>query len=146
MASPLIPGVSASTPLLLGAGKVPPVTGPAIVGADVLITNGKITAIAPRLAIPASARIIKGANRHVYPGLIATRTSLGLQEISAIAGTRDVAEAGQINPNARAQVVVDPDNSHLGVTLHYSWRASGVLRNRRSPHLTDLRFGKRDRS
>jgi len=122
VAGPLVPGVSAATPLLLRGGTVHPVTGPAIAGADVLITNGKITAIGPKLAIPAGARVIDVAGRQVYPGLIAANTSLGVQEISAVVGTRDVAEAGQINPNARAQVAVNPDNSHLGVT-----RLNGVL-------------------
>lgn len=121
-ARPLVSGTPAATPLLLRGGTVHPVTGPAFVGADVLIINGKISAIGPKLAIPVGARVIDVAGRHVYPGLIAANTSLGVQEISAVAGTRDVAEAGQINPNARAQVAVNPDNSHIGVT-----RLNGVL-------------------
>ena len=122
VAAPLVPAAPAVTPLLLRGGTVHPVTGPAIVGADILITNGKITAIGPKLTVPRGARVIDVAGRQVYPGLIAANTSLGVQEISAVAGTRDVAEAGRINPNARAQVAVNPDNSHLGVT-----RLNGVL-------------------
>lgn len=122
LAAPLVPVPAPATPVLLRGGTVHPVSGPDLPGADVLIVQGKISAIGPRLAAPPGTRIVEVAGRHVYPGLIAANTMLGVHEISSIAGTRDVAETGQINPNARAQVAVNPDNSHLGVT-----RLNGVL-------------------
>lgn len=122
LAAPLVPVPAPGTPVLLRGGTVHPVSGPDLAGGDVLIVQGKIAAVGIRLAAPAGARIVDLAGRHVYPGLIAANTLLGLHEIGAIVGTRDVAETGQINPNARAQVAVNPDNSHLGVT-----RLNGVL-------------------
>lgn len=121
-ANPLIPPAPQATPLLLRGATVHPVSGADLPATDVLIVKGKIAAIGPKLAVPAGARVIEAAGKHIYPGLIAANTLLGLQEIGSITGTRDIAEIGQINPNARAQVAVNPDNTHLGVT-----RLNGVL-------------------
>jgi len=121
-AASLVPALPATTPLLLRGGTVHPIVNPSLPGHDVLIVNGRIASIGPRLAPPAHARIIDVAGRHIYPGLIAAHTALGVQEIGSIVGTNDLAETGRINPNARAQVAVNPDNNHLGVT-----RFNGVL-------------------
>jgi len=59
---------------------------------------------------------------HVYPGLISANTVLGLVEIQAVRATVDVQEPGPINPNARAEVAVNPDSENIPVT-----RANGVL-------------------
>jgi imidazolonepropionase-like amidohydrolase len=122
VAAPLIPAPPVTTPLLLRGGTVHPVASLPVAGADVLIMQGRIAAVGARLTAPPDARVIDVTGRHVYPGLVAANTSLGVQEIQSIAGTRDVTETGRINPNARAQVAVNPDNSHVGVT-----RYNGVL-------------------
>jgi imidazolonepropionase-like amidohydrolase len=121
-AGPLVPVVPPATPVLLKGGAVHPVSGPVLPRADVLIEKGRIAAIGPDLKAPANAQVVEVSGRRVYPGLFLAATNLGMQEISGIAGTRDTAETGLINPNARAQVAVNPDNSHIGVT-----RFNGVL-------------------
>ncbi len=121
-AAPLVPVPPPAGPVLLKGGAVHPVAGPVSPRADVLIEKGRIAAIGPDLKAPANAQVIDVQGRRVYPGLILAGTNLGTQEISAINGTRDTTETGLINPNARAQVAVNPDNSHIGVT-----RFNGVL-------------------
>jgi imidazolonepropionase-like amidohydrolase len=59
---------------------------------------------------------------HVYPGLISANTVLGLVEIQAVRATVDVSEPGPINPNARAEIAINPDSELLPVA-----RANGVL-------------------
>jgi imidazolonepropionase-like amidohydrolase len=47
---------------------------------------------------------------------------LGLVEVSAVAATVDVAEMGDVNPNVRPEIAINPDSEILPVTV-----ASGVL-------------------
>ena len=131
VAAPPVPAPHLTTPLLLRGGTVHPVSGPSPGKADVLIVKGRIAAIGSKLKTPADAQIVDVAGRHLYPGLIAANTVLGVHEISSIVATQDIAETGQINPNARAQVAVNPDNSHLGVT-----RLNGILSALVTPYST----------
>ncbi|MEY4940547.1 MAG: amidohydrolase [Verrucomicrobiota bacterium] len=121
-AAQVLPAVRSATPLVLRGGTVHPVSGPDLPATDILVMNGRIAALGPQLALPAGTRVVDVAGRHVYPGLIAAHTSLGLEEIGSVSATADISEVGPINPNARAQVAVNPDNSHLAVT-----RFNGVL-------------------
>src|SRR5207244_8884977 len=58
---------------------------------------------------------------HIYPGFVDARTSVGLTEIGSVRGTNDLAESGNINPNIRAEVAVNPESEIIPVT-----RANGV--------------------
>jgi imidazolonepropionase-like amidohydrolase len=59
---------------------------------------------------------------HVYPGLIATDTQLGLTEIGAVDVTQDVRELGDFTPEVRSVLAVNPDSDLIPVT-----RANGVM-------------------
>src|SRR6185503_10408704 len=53
----------------------------------------------------------------VYPGMIDAGTSLGLTEVGqGAAGTVDTTEVGDLNPNAKAIIAVNPHSAHLAVT------------------------------
>ena len=106
----------------LRGGVVHPVSGPEIAGATVLVTGDRITAVGREVAVPADARVVDVSGLHVYPTLIDAHTILGLTEISSVRGTVDTQEAGDINPNARVEVAINPDSEILPVT-----RAGGVL-------------------
>lgn len=121
-AAPLVPAPQPATPLLLRGGTVHPVSGPDLPDGDILIVAGRIAAVGQGLAAPDGTRVVDVTGRHVYPGLIAGNTVLGLHEIGSVVATRDVAELGEINPNARAHVAINPDSAHFGVTRH-----NGVL-------------------
>ena len=67
-------------------------------------------------------KTISAAGKHIYPGLIAPNTHLGLVEIEAARPTLDNVEVGDFNPSVRSIVAYNTD-SHIIPTI----RANGVL-------------------
>ena len=112
---------SAETIALVG-GTVHPVSGPDIAKGTVVFTGGKIVAVGPNVSVPAGAKVVDVSGKHVYPSLIPAATNLGLVEIGAVRATVDVAEIGDINPEARADVAMNLDSEQIPVT-----RSAGVL-------------------
>ncbi len=131
-ASDSIPATGPGRAVLLRGGTIHPVTSAPIEGADVAFERGRITAIGKSLPIPAGAEVVELKGRHVYPGLISPNSQLGLTEIDQVRATHDYAEAGALNPNARAQVAINPDSELLPVT-----RAAGVLATLGVPNAGD---------
>jgi imidazolonepropionase-like amidohydrolase len=93
-----------------------PVTSAPIANGTIVFANGIITAVGVNAPIPAGATVIDGTGLFVYPGLIDSGSHVGLEEISAVPGTVDTAELGDINPNARAEVAVNPHSNVIPVT------------------------------
>jgi imidazolonepropionase-like amidohydrolase len=93
-----------------------PVSSATIPNGTIVFSNGIITAVGATAQIPASATVIDGTGLFVYPGLIDAGSHVGLEEISAVPGTVDTAELGDINPNARAEVAVNPHSNVIPVT------------------------------
>src|SRR5437763_7664932 len=93
-----------------------PVTSATIPNGTIVFDHGVITAVGANVAIPANATVIDGTGLFVYPGLIDSGSHVGLAEISAVPGTVDTAELGDINPNARAEVAVNPHSNVIPVT------------------------------
>ncbi len=93
-----------------------PVTSPVIPNGTIVFSNGLITAVGASVSIPANATVIDGTGLFVYPGLIDSGSHVGLEEISAVPGTVDTSELGDINPNARAEVAVNPHSNVIPVT------------------------------
>jgi imidazolonepropionase-like amidohydrolase len=112
---------TAETIALVG-GTVHPVDAPDIARGTVLIAGGRITAVGADVTPPAGAHIVDVSGKHVYPSLVAASTRLGLVEITAVEETADVAELGDINPEARADLAMNLDSELLPVT-----RSAGVL-------------------
>src|SRR3954452_25007210 len=75
-----------------------PVTSAPIPNGTIVFSNGVITAVGAAATIPAGATVIDGTGLFVYPGLIDSGSRVGLEEISAVPGTVDTAELGDINP------------------------------------------------
>ena len=73
-------------------------------------------------SLPANTIRIDGRDLHVYPGLIGADTTIGLQEIAAVRATLDQDEVGDITPEVRAAVALNPDSTAIPVT-----RANGVF-------------------
>jgi imidazolonepropionase-like amidohydrolase len=93
------------------------VTGPEIENGTIVIRDGKIAALGVNVSVPAGAQIIEGRGLSVYPGMIDAATSLGLTEVGqGAAGTVDTTEVGDMNPNAKAIVAVNPHSAHFAVT------------------------------
>src|SRR5215469_16167537 len=121
-AAPEIPGATQDHPLALVGGTIHPVSGPAIEGGVLLFDAGKIAAVGRYLMLPSNTEKIEIQGRHVYPGMIDGYTHLGLMEIPMVRATNAHTETGRINPNAKAQVAVNPDSELIPVA-----RSGGVL-------------------
>src|ERR1051326_7642025 len=93
-----------------------PVTSAPIANGTIIFANGVITAIGANVNVPANATVIDGTGLSVYPGLIDSGCTVGLTEIDSVAGTVDTSETGEINPNARADVAVNPHSNLIPVT------------------------------
>ena len=93
-----------------------PVTSAPIENGTIVFSNGTITAVGKDVAVPPGAMVIDGTGLRVYPGLIDSGSQVGLVEISAVPGSVDTAELGEINPNARAEVAVNPHSNVIPVT------------------------------
>lgn len=98
-----------------------PVTGPDIANGAVLVLDGKIAEIGPRVTARDGARVVDGQGLQLYPGLINAATNVGLSEISSLRDTVDLNEIGTFNPELRAEVAFNPSSEHIDVT-----RASGI--------------------
>jgi imidazolonepropionase-like amidohydrolase len=121
-AHPEVPGPPQKQPVALTNATIHPVSGPVIENGTIVFAGGKITAIGKDATTPPDAEVIDLAGKHVYPGLFDALTDLGLVEINSVRGTLDVQETGQVNPNVRAIVAVNPDSELIPVA-----RSNGVL-------------------
>ena len=53
--------------------------------------------------------IIHIYNQHVYPGFIATNTTLGITEIGAVRATNDYQETGTFKPHIRSLIAFNAE-------------------------------------
>jgi imidazolonepropionase-like amidohydrolase len=96
-----------------------------------IFDDGKITYAGKKsnnLSIVSDAQRIDAAGKHVYPGLIALSTTLGLTEIDLVRATRDFDEVGDLNPHVRALIAYNTD-SKITPTV----RSNGVLMAQAAP-------------
>lgn len=98
-----------------------PVTAAPIANGSIVFSNGVITSLGVNVDVPAGATVVDGTGLSVYPGLIDAGTTVGLVEVNSVAGTVDTSELGDMNPNARADVAVNPHSNVIPVT-----RVNGV--------------------
>lgn len=122
MAGEEIPGAPQRTPIAFVNGTVHTVKGGTLERATVVAVDGRITAVGTDVVPPAGARVIDCTGKHVYPGFITPSTTLGLTELDAVRATRDMAEVGTVNPNARAETAYNPDSELLPTV-----RSNGIL-------------------
>jgi imidazolonepropionase-like amidohydrolase len=132
---------AAGETVFIHTADVYPVSGPMMKGVSVLIENGKIADIGPKLVAPKGVRTIEGKGLRVYPGLIDSNTELGLSEVSAERVSVDTGEIGEFMPQLRALIAVNPDSEHFGVVrvngitsamMFFSMKAPGARALRRS--------------
>jgi len=121
-ASDPIPAKAQDHPIALVGGTIHPVTGPDIPNGTILFEKGKITGIGATLDLPEGTERIDVAGKQIYPGLINANSTLGLSEIEAVRATNDFAETGEVNPNVRGEIAVNPESELIPTT-----RANGVV-------------------
>jgi len=116
---PRTPAAESQAVLLRGA-VVHTVSGEALNPGQVLIKNGRIEAVGKEVAAE-GAKEVDLTGRHLYPGLIAATTLLGLTEIDAVRATRDSAEVGGYTPDVTSWIAVNPDSELIPTA-----RANGI--------------------
>ena len=109
-------------------GTVHPVDAPPIDQGTVLLQDGRILAVGAGIAVPDGAEVGDAFGKHVWPGMIALNTPIGLMEIGSVAGTRDTRELGGNQPDLSVLSSIHPESAHIGVT-----RTSGITRSQTAP-------------
>jgi imidazolonepropionase-like amidohydrolase len=83
--------------------------------------QGKIVEVGRSLPALTGARVVDATGKHVYPGMIDADTAVGLIEIGSVAGSVDISESGDLNPEINTAIAVNPDSELIPVT-----RANGI--------------------
>jgi imidazolonepropionase-like amidohydrolase len=117
---PVVPVAGEESSIALVGATVHTADGPPLESATIVIRGDRIAAVG-KVEPPAGAEIVDLTGRHVAPGYVSANTVLGLTEISAVDMTNDFQETGDLNPNARAEVAVNPDSELIPVA-----RVNGV--------------------
>lgn len=109
----------------LGNGKV-------IENSAIAFVDGKITLVANAAAIKIDFSqfdtIINIQKKHVYPGIIAPNSTLGLTEIGAVRMTHDYSEYGIFKPHVRSIIAYNTE-SKITTTV----RSNGILMGQITP-------------
>jgi len=95
--------------------------GKDIENGSILVRNGKIVGVGQNLSAPKDVKVIDGKGMQVYPGIIDSGSTVGIQEISAVTESNDVSEIGKFDPQIRSYIAVNPESEHIPVV-----RANGV--------------------
>lgn len=131
------PGAKQSLKIML-------LNGTAHVGNGQIIKNSAISIIDGKLDIVANAAAIKVDfsqfdtvvnlnGMHIYPGIIAPNSTLGLTEIDAVRATRDYNETGELKPHVRSLIAYNTE-SKITTTV----RSNGVLMAQITPRGGDI--------
>lgn len=106
--------------------------GSVIENAAIGFRNGKLDLVADartiRLAANAYDETIDASGKQVYPGFIATNSTLGLHELDAIRPANDVAETGSYKPGIRSAIAYNTDSEIIPTV-----RLNGVLMGQITP-------------
>jgi hypothetical protein len=99
--------------------------------ADILVLDGRVSAVGQDLAAPESGIVIDAAGRTVTPGLFAGITALGLEEISAEISTVDQGlQWDRMRPEFDVTPAYNPNSTAIPVTRieGYTWALLGARR------------------
>lgn len=100
--------------------------GEIISNCTIIFENGKITSISNSSTLKGT--VINAEGKHVYPGFIATNSSLGLVEIDAVRASVDFDEIGDMIPHVRSLIAYNAESKVVE-----SMRPNGVLLGQISP-------------
>ena len=88
---------------------------PSIRNGQMLVRDGRILKVGTEINPPPGTLKRDLGKLHLYPGLIAPATSLGLTEINAVRATQDTTEVGDFTPDVEAWISVNPDSELIPV-------------------------------
>lgn len=110
-------------PIAIVNATIHPVSGPSIARGYIHFEDGVIKAVGEGdFALAGPGMVIDATGKHVYPGMIGAVTQIGLSEISSVRAMLDHREVGDVSPEVRAAVAVNPDSWLIPVA-----RSSGIL-------------------
>ncbi|WP_133406406.1 amidohydrolase family protein [Parashewanella tropica] len=109
LASDIVPAEQQKQAILIQNATIHTAANGVIENGDMLFDNGRIVEIGQDLTSN-SAQIIDLTGKHVYPGLIALSTSLGLVEVNAVKESVDNREVGFVNPQLSPAVAYNADS------------------------------------
>ncbi|RMB64017.1 amidohydrolase [Dokdonia sinensis] len=109
--------------------------GEIIENAIIYIEDGKIKSIKPASGVNEvfQYKVIDAKGKHVYPGFIATNTTLGLIEVGAVRASNDDDEIGAFNPHIRSLIAYNAESKVVE-----SMRPNGVLMAQTRPQGGDI--------
>lgn len=117
------PSPAQSKTIVISGGTIHVGNGSVIENGTVVIEKGKIKSVsATAVSVTGDVERIDATGKHVYPGLIAPNSSLGLVEFASTKSTIDVEELGEMNPNIRSIVAYNTDSKIINTV-----RSNGVL-------------------
>ena len=129
MPQPLEADTQSPAPIIaLVGGTVHTVSGGVIEKGTVLMQAGKILQVGDDVAIPVGTRTILTNGKHVWPGMIALNTDLGLHEVGAVRATNDSREIGGNQPDVGVLRAINAESAHIGVTFY-----NGITRAQVAP-------------
>jgi len=98
--------------------------GTVIANSAIGFKEGKIIFVAEADKADKSAyqEVIDVTGKHVYPGIIAPNSTLGLVEVESVRATRDMNDVGSYNPNLRSLIAYNTDSKVIPTV-----RTNGVL-------------------
>jgi imidazolonepropionase-like amidohydrolase len=124
-----IPAPPQDKPIVVHSATVHTVSGQTIANGYVVFENGVVSAVGQGPPPAVRGAVMRDATGlHVYPGLIAADTTLGLTETGSVDVTQDMDEFGDFTPEARCVIAINPDSDLIPVT-----RANGILTALTSP-------------
>jgi imidazolonepropionase-like amidohydrolase len=139
LAAALVTPAAAETVLIRDGRVVTNAAAGTIENGDVLIVDGRISAVGADIAAPRGARIVEAQGRWVTPGAFAAMSEIGLSEISGSGAPNDAdVSGGLIAAAADAGRAFNPGVTAVAVT-----RMEGVTRAAIAPSQTASMFGGR---
>ena len=128
----IIPAKAQTKPVAIIGATIHTGNGQVIENGYISFEKGKITGIGNGIGMEfnsGNTNIINAKGKHVYPGFIASNTSLGLIEVeSGARGTDDQGDVGEVNPHIRSIIAYNTDSKVIP-TL----RSNGVLMAQPTP-------------
>lgn len=116
------PAPAQKQPVILSGGTIHVGNGQVIENGHIVFENGKITFVGAALPATANAQTINVSGKHIYPGIIAPNTNLGLLEVSSVRATADHTEMGSMNPSVKTITAYNTESKVIN-TL----RSNGLL-------------------
>jgi imidazolonepropionase-like amidohydrolase len=114
------PSPAQTKKIVISGGTLHIGNGQVIENGTLSIEKGKIKI--ETAAVTGDVERIDATGKHVYPGIIAPNTNMGLVEVSSTKSTADFDELGDMNPSIRSIVAYNTDSKVINTV-----RSNGVL-------------------